>query len=285
MILYKKAGQLIDYIRQQQSNGLKISLVPTMGALHAGHISLIEAAKKEAGLTICSIFVNPTQFNDPRDFQKYPVTIEQDIYLLEKNGTDILFLPDLKEMYPDGTSALEQYDLGYLETIMEGRFRPGHFQGVCQVMYRLLRLTGPDHLFMGQKDYQQCMVVNRLLQLMGLKTILHTCPTQREADGLAMSSRNRRLNGTARKKAVAIYEALSYLKNNLRPGNLSALIAEAGNILLKNDFRIDYVETADAATLEPVNQWDGKQKLVALAAAFQDEVRLIDNMVLTDKLN
>lgn len=285
MILYKKAGQLTDEIRRQRANGLKISLVPTMGALHAGHISLIEAAKKEGGLVICSIFVNPTQFNDPKDFQKYPVTIEQDIYLLEKSGTDILFLPEVKEMYPDGTSALEHYDLGYLETILEGRFRPGHFQGVCQIMYRLLRFTEPDDLFMGQKDYQQCMVVNRLLQLMGSKTVLHTCSTRREADGLAMSSRNVRLNETARKKATAIYEALSYLKNNLKPGNLWGLIAVARDILVKQDFKVDYVEIADAIMLEPVDQWDGRQKLVALVAAFQGEVRLIDNMVLTDQPN
>jgi pantoate--beta-alanine ligase len=285
MILYKKAGQLIDHIGQQRSKGLKIGLVPTMGALHPGHVSLIEAAKKETELAICSIFVNPTQFNDPRDFQKYPVTIEKDIYLLEKKGTDILFLPAVEEMYPDGTAQLEHYDLGYLETILEGRFRPGHFQGVCQVMYRLLRITEPDHLFMGQKDYQQCMVIKRLLQLMDLGTVLHASPTQREADGLAMSSRNMRLSETARKKATAIYEALSYLKKNLHPGNLSDIIAKARAMLVKNDFKVDYIEIANADTLEPVNEWDGTQKLVALVAAFQEDVRLIDNMILTDQPN
>ncbi len=285
MILFRKAGQLSDYIRKQRSATRSIALVPTMGALHQGHVSLVEAAKKETGFVACSIFVNPTQFNDPRDFQKYPVTIEQDIYLLEKNNTDLLFLPDVKEIYPQGSERLEQYDLGYLETILEGKYRPGHFQGVCQVMYRILRITEPDDLFMGQKDYQQCMVISRLLELMQSKTVLHTCPTKREPDGLAMSSRNMRLNETARKKATGIYQSLDYLKKNLHSGDLSGILAVARDILLKHDFRIDYVEIADAATLEPVSNWNGKQQLVALIAAFQDDVRLIDNMILTDQPN
>jgi pantoate--beta-alanine ligase len=142
---------------------------------------LLTISKKTAGVTVCSIFINPTQFNDPRDFQKYPVTLEKDIALLEQSGTDVLFLPEVSEVYPDGTSGLEHYDLGRMETLLEGKYRPGHFQGVCQVMRRLLDVVRPDDLFMGQKDYQQCMVVQRLLELRGMPTRLHRCPILREA--------------------------------------------------------------------------------------------------------
>ena len=281
MILFKKAGELSNYIRKKQSAGLQVGFVPTMGALHEGHLSLIQASKQDAGLSICSIFVNPTQFNDPKDFQQYPVTIEKDIYMLEKNGADLLFLPSVEEIYPNGTTNIETYPLGYLETVLEGKYRPGHFQGVCQVMHRLLNIVKPDHLFMGQKDYQQCMVIKKLISLMQSKIIFHACATVRETDGLAMSSRNRRLNESERKKALGIYEALTYLKKNLSKGNLSDLIAQAHNILTDQHFKIDYVEIADADSLELIHEWNGKQKLVALIAAFQDEVRLIDNMILT----
>ena len=282
MILFKQASDISDYIAQQQLIGKKIGLVPTMGALHQGHMALIEACREQSDITACTIFVNPTQFNDPKDFQKYPITIEKDIYLLEKKGTDIIFLPPVEQIYPQGTNNIEQYELGYLETILEGKYRPGHFQGVCQVMHRILDIVKPQHLFMGQKDFQQCMVVKRLLQLMKSTIIFHSCPTVREADGLAMSSRNMRLKPEERKKATAIYEALTTIKKNLKPGDLQKLIATAKDILIANDFTIDYVEIADANTLELTQSWDGKQQQVALIAAFQHEVRLIDNMILTD---
>src|SRR6202012_2980545 len=211
MILFKKTGDLNRYLDQQRISGATIGFVPTLGALHAGHISLIDISKKTTTLTVCSIFVNPTQFNDPTDFQKYPITIEKDIILLENAGTDVLFLPELDEMYPDGTKNLETYDLGPLETILEGKYRPGHFQGVCQVMRRLLEAVRPDHLFMGEKDYQQCMIVQRLLDLTKMNTILQPCPIVREPHGLAMSSRNLRLTPEERKRATAIYGALETL--------------------------------------------------------------------------
>jgi pantoate--beta-alanine ligase len=285
MILFKKASDLRKHLEKQRATGNKLGFVPTMGALHAGHLALIEAAKKEEELVICSIFVNPTQFNDPGDFQKYPLSVEKDIQMLEKKGTDFLFLPDIDEVYPDGVSHLEHYNLGYLDNILEGRFRPGHFQGVCQVMYRLLKIVEPDRLFMGQKDYQQGMVVRELLEIMGSATELRLCPTEREPDGLAMSSRNTRLNSSERKNAIAIYHALGYLKKNLQPGNLSALVDQASDFLIKNEFKIDYVEIADLNSLELVRQWNGQQNLVALVAAFQDEIRLIDNMVIYDEPN
>jgi pantoate--beta-alanine ligase len=271
MILFKRAGDLAGWLEQQRVTGRSVGFVPTMGALHTGHISLIDISKKTTSLTICSIFINPTQFNNPTDFQKYPITIEKDIYRLETTGVDALFLPEGTEMYPGGTAGLERYDLGPLETVLEGKFRPGHFQGVCQVMRRLLDLVRPDHLFMGQKDYQQCMVVRRLLDLMGAAIELHPCPIIREEDGLAMSSRNLRLTDTERINAPAIYRALNLLKEG-------GPVAGARKILEDAEFRIDYVEVVNAKTLMPLT--DKTAGAVALIAAFQGEIRLIDNMIL-----
>ncbi len=285
MVIFKRAADLVGYLEKQRIAGRKIGFVPTLGALHEGHISLIIISKKKSELTVCSIFVNPTQFNDPRDFQKYPITIEKDIVLLEKAGTDVLFLPEVSEMYPGGTKGLEHYDLGPLETLLEGEFRPGHFQGVAQVMQRLLSIVRPDDLFMGSKDYQQCMVVQRLLHIMALSTTLVRCPILREPDGLAMSSRNVRMDPDQRSRATAIYQALKGIRDawpatapagQLPP--IEPLIAEATVLLEAAGFRIDYVEIADGDTLEPVSP-DSKTKVV-LIAAFMGEVRLIDNMTL-----
>ena len=280
MIVIKDPDFFKDWLAGKRISQGQIGFVPTMGALHQGHIALIRQARKESGLVVCSIFVNPTQFNDPKDFQKYPVTIEEDIYQLETAGTDILFLPSIEGLYPNGTKDLERYELGYLESILEGYHRPGHYQGVCQVMSRLLNTVEPDLLFMGQKDYQQCMVVSRLIHLMQIDTKLIPCPTIREADGLAMSSRNKRLNKEQREKAVGIYKALNLIKENIGVRKTTALIDEATQLLKKYDFKPDYVAIADAGTLEQVNEWDGERKLVALIAAFQAEVRLIDNLLI-----
>ncbi|HNU14934.1 MAG TPA: pantoate--beta-alanine ligase, partial [Chitinophagaceae bacterium] len=174
------------------------------------------------------------------------------------------------------------YDLGYLETILEGKFRPGHFQGVCVVVHKLLEKVLPDNLYLGQKDYQQCMVITKLVDLIGLKNeiTINICPTLREPDGLAMSSRNIRLKEDERKKAVAIFQSLLFIRDNLKKGDLSVLKHEANSLLTKNGFKTDYIEIAGANDLSLVNEWDGKIKLVAVAAAFLNEVRLIDNMLL-----
>jgi len=282
MILFKRAADLHKHIDNQRNSGKNIGFVPTMGALHEGHLSLIRKSKSATGLTVCSIFVNPTQFNDPADFEKYPITTDKDIALLLSAGCDLLFLPDVSEMYPDGMQTKSRYDLGEMETLLEGKFRPGHFQGVCQVVQQLLLQVKPDALFMGQKDYQQCMVINRLLQLTGNseKIQLHVCPTLREPDGLAMSSRNRRLNTAQRETAVTIYHTLSFLKEQLKAGDLEAIQKTALDQLQSAGFRTDYLVIADATTLQPVTCWDGKQQLVALVAAFLGEVRLIDNFPL-----
>jgi len=279
MIIYKKAADLAALLEKQRSPGQSIGFVPTMGALHEGHISLIAISKAHTNLTVCSVFVNPTQFNDPADFKKYPITLEKDISMLEKAGVDVLFLPEVAEMYPNGTRGLETYDLGPLESLLEGKFRPGHFQGVCQVMRRLLEMVRPDQLFMGSKDYQQCMVVQRLLSLMGLPTVLHRCPIIREADGLAMSSRNLRLNAPQRANATAIYRALSGIKAGFGAQPVPVLVENAIRILEAADFRVDYISIADATTLEPL-PGPSPSGAVALIAAFLGDVRLIDNMVL-----
>lgn len=282
MILFKKKAELHKWLESQRKAGIKIGFVPTMGALHPGHLSLIDFSRKENAITVASIFVNPTQFNEPKDFEKYPVTIEKDIDLLEKAGCNALFLPSVSEIYPDGTKAVIKYDLGFLETILEGKFRQGHFQGVCMVVHRLLEIVQPDQLYLGQKDFQQCMVISELVKLTGKKNkiMVKVCPTLRENDGLAMSSRNMRLNETERKKAVTIYQCLTTIKENLKPGDLQPLKENARLMLEKKGFRVDYVEIADATTLKSADEWDGKQKLVALIAAFLNEVRLIDNMLL-----
>jgi pantoate--beta-alanine ligase len=278
MIIFKQAEQLSRYLEQQGSMQTITGFIPTMGALHEGHIALVKEAQKHTDITVCSIFVNPTQFNDPKDYQKYPNTLDKDIYKLEAAGTNILFLPGVEEMYPDGTQQLEQYPLGFLETILEGQYRPGHFQGVCQVMSRLLQMVKSRQLFMGQKDYQQCMVVKWLIEYLQLDTVLIPCPTIREPDGLAMSSRNMRLPQTDRQKATTIYKTLDHIRQHIQPGPLQPLLTEAQALLEQQGFRIDYVAVADANTLAPTDRWDGSQPLVALVAAFLGEVRLIDNM-------
>jgi pantoate--beta-alanine ligase len=281
MIILKNPDSLYEFLLQKRKAGADTGFVPTMGALHEGHISLIKRSKTENEITICSIFVNPTQFNDPEDFKKYPITIETDIEMLESNGCDVLFLPSVNDIYPNGTTALPHYDLGFLETVLEGKFRPGHFQGVCQVVQRLLEIVMPHKLYLGQKDYQQCMVIKKMLELVGFQsTELIICPTLREEDGLAMSSRNRRLNADERKLATAISTALLFIKNNVRLGATEQIKTEASDMLRKKGFKTDYVEIADAETLQAVENWDGKQKIVALAAAFLNNVRLIDNMII-----
>jgi pantoate--beta-alanine ligase len=280
MILFKKVTELVNYITKQKKSGHSIGFVPTMGALHSGHISLINNSKQANSITVGSIFVNPTQFNQAKDFEKYPITIEKDIDLLEKNGCDVLFLPSVQEIYPDGITQQPHYNLGYLETVLEGKYRPGHFQGVCQVVHRLLNIVQPHNLYLGQKDYQQCMVIKKLIELLNLKISVIICTTLRENDGLAMSSRNMRLNEQERKMAVKISEALYFIKKEIKPGYLQDLKERATQYLTAANFKVDYVEIANADDLTIAENWDGKQKLVALAAAYLNEVRLIDNTVL-----
>jgi pantoate--beta-alanine ligase len=290
MIIFKKAKDLQDCLatfrlKGHSSPGVQsdIGFVPTMGALHDGHISLLKTSVNENQITVCSIFVNPAQFNDPTDFKKYPSTLEQDIFKLESNSCNILFLPNVEEIYPDGVAKRDHYDLGYIETILEGEFRPGHFQGVCMAVERLLNIVLPDNLYLGQKDYQQCMIITRLIHLMGIqkKVQIRICPILREKDGLAMSSRNMRLNSEQRAQAPIIYKTLLFLKDNLGKGSLKDLKKEAMNLLEEQGVRPDYIEIADAKTLKPINEWDSRTNILGLAAGYINGVRLIDNLILS----
>ena len=273
MVICHTINSLREYL-YARPHGLRLGFIPTLGALHDGHASLIREARAAGRFTVCSIFVNPTQFNDPTDFEKYPKTIDQDILLLERAGVDALFLPSVEEIYPQGSTPTKHYDLGYLETVLEGAYRPGHFQGVCQVVERLLRIVEPDDLYMGQKDFQQCMVVRRLIELGHLPVTLVVCPIRRETDGLAMSSRNARLDPAHRAGAVAIHQALEAIRRGATPQDARATLESKG-------FRVDYVSIADPATLRPIDPWDGHSPAVALIAAFYGDVRLIDNEMLT----
>lgn len=279
MIIVKTVSALESIIGNYKMQRRSIGFVPTMGALHQGHISLIEACKRGSAVSVCSIFVNPTQFNNASDFEKYPLTVSQDIDKLEKAGCDLLFLPPVKEIYPDSYVA-PHYDLGYLETILEGEFRPGHYQGVCQVVELLLRSVKPDHLYLGQKDYQQCMVIKKMVEDRNIHVEIRVEDTVREKDGLAMSSRNVRLTPQERLQASALFRALSTTKSKLGKGPTEAGRAEATAILQQHGFRPEYIETANADTLEIIHNWDGKTPVVILAAAYIGDVRLIDNVLL-----
>jgi pantoate--beta-alanine ligase len=279
MIIFKEAASLLFQVKQAKTEGKKIGFVPTMGALHKGHLTLIEASRKENGITVCSIFINPTQFNNPEDFKHYPITIEKDIEQLILNGCDILFLPTVLEIYPHNFEK-KHYDLGQLEFVLEGQYRPGHFQGVCQVVDRLLQIVQPHNLYMGQKDFQQCMVIQKLLQLTRKEGEIEMkiVPTVRETNGLAMSSRNLRLTSEQRELAASLYQALSSIKNSSPDISFSQLKQEAKNSLHKKGFQVDYLEIAETANLHPAQE--NKGDLVVLVAATIGNIRLIDNMLL-----
>ncbi len=281
MILYKYKKDIEHKINELKQQGKSIGFVPTMGALHQGHLSLIEASREQNDVTICSVFVNPTQFNDINDFKKYPVTIETDILLLTEQGNDILFLPSVEEMYPKGTNGIEHYELGELETLLEGKYRPGHFQGVCQIVNRLFNIVKPHRAYFGQKDYQQCMVIKKMVEIKQLPVEIVVHPTIREKNGLAMSSRNLHLSEEDKEKATIIYKTLSYIKANKSEVDLITLKQEAAQMLMDNGFeRIDYVEISDAETLKPLHNISDSKGAVALVAAFIGGVRLIDNLLL-----
>ncbi len=280
MIIFRNQLELKKYLQIGTLSKSPIGFVPTMGALHAGHLSLLEKCNEICSISVCSIFVNPTQFNNPEDFKKYPITIEKDILLLEENDCDVLFLPDEKEIYPDGVISKKHFDLGYLEKILEGKYRPGHFQGVCQVVEKLLNIVEPGFLFLGQKDFQQCMVIKRLIELMHKNIQLIICPILREESGLAMSSRNLRLNSAERKTAAELHQALVSINNDLSENNLFALKNKALKILENSGFIVEYLELAKRNTLELVSDFKNKQEFIILVAAFLHEVRLIDNLLI-----
>ena len=279
MIIFKQAKQLTDYLKKEKQKPYKIGFVPTMGALHEGHLSLITTSRSANDITVCSVFVNPTQFNNPEDFKHYPVTIEKDMEQLVASRCNVLFLPGVEEVYPNDYQA-KHYGLGALESRLEGFYRPGHFQGVCQVVDRLLEIVNPDNLYMGQKDFQQCMVIKKLLDITGKASSirLNISPTVRESSGLAMSSRNLRLTAEEKELATSIYKELAIIKENFHSKSLERLKQTAADHLSQNGFRVDYVEIANASDLSTATQTSGP--LVALIAATIGSIRLIDNLIL-----
>lgn len=260
--------------------GSTIGLVPTMGALHKGHISLIETSKQQNKVTVCSIYVNPTQFNNPDDLLKYPRTFDLDLSLLEKAGCDAVFYPDNNEMYPE--KPVVKFDFGELDKVMEGRFRPGHFSGVALVVSKFFNIVEPDHAYFGQKDWQQFAVIQKLVDELKFGLTLHGVPTLREGDGLAMSSRNQRLNETQRKKAAVLFQALSTAKQDLRSGKTIEQVKKmVSEKVSSDDVRLEYFEVADSKNLNLLDSVkDGENRAILCIAAYVGDVRLIDNVFL-----
>jgi pantoate--beta-alanine ligase len=276
MLVLHKIDEIKDVISQEKAKKKTIGFVPTMGALHQGHISLIDYSKKETDITVCSIFVNPTQFNNQSDLKNYPRTPDADIKLLEAAGCDILYMPDVKDVYTENDT--RKFDFGYLDNILEGATRPGHFNGVGQVVSILLEGVKPDKAFFGSKDYQQVMVVKSLVKQLNLHVDIIPCPILREPDGLAMSSRNVRLNEQERLEAAAIPEMMKLGNQILKlygiaeaKKYISSVVATIPNM------KLDYYEVCDAETLEAISDIKPNQKAISLIAVFVGNIRLIDN--------
>lgn len=277
MKVLKSKKTLIDYVERQREMGKKIGFAPTMGALHQGHLSLYKAAKKENDEVISSIFVNPTQFNNPDDFQKYPKTLEKDIELLEKAGVDAVYVPNVEEMYPDGLNS-KKYDFGGLENEMEGKYRPGHFDGVGTIVEELFRQVQPHNAYFGEKDYQQLAIIKKMVEKTKLPVKIHGVPTLREEDGLAMSSRNVRLTETQRKEATIIYETLVKAKEWFNVISLEEIKQKVTDIFRNSNFELEYFVIADEETLKEASAIDEDKEYRAFIVAYADTVRLIDNM-------
>jgi len=269
---------LSAYLLDLKSQGDTVGFVPTMGALHQGHLSLIDIARASCDTVVCSIFVNPTQFNDPKDLEKYPRPVEADIEKLKTEGCDVLFLPSTDEMY--AANETWHIDLGYLENILEGEFRPGHYQGVTQIVKKLFDVVTPDKAFFGQKDYQQVMVINKMVEIFKMPVEIIMCPILREADGLAMSSRNIHLSATERKQSLALSQSLLDAKRNFTMSTLEALEQHSAAFLEnKEGIKLEYFKICNANTLLPAKSKD-EDGLVALVAAKVGATRLIDNIII-----
>jgi pantoate--beta-alanine ligase len=249
-----------------------------MGALHDGHLSLIKKSMDDGHLTICSIFVNPSQFNQSSDFELYPRIPELDLQLLSKHGCDVVFMPDVTEIYTNGI-VVQKHDFGAITHSLEGVERPGHFDGVITIVKKLFELSDADHAYFGQKDYQQCMVVNKLITHYKLPVVLHIIPTTREKSGLAMSSRNLRLNEKQQNDAVVIFQAMQFINQHITLMEIPKLLDEAVR-MINQKLKTEYLVIADAESLQPVSEYNIHSKVVVLVAAWCGDVRLIDNLVI-----
>jgi pantoate--beta-alanine ligase len=266
-------------IRKEIGNGKTIGFVPTMGALHEGHLVLIRRAVAENDFVVVSIFVNPIQFNNPDDLAKYPRTLETDLKMLESTGCHLVFAPSAEEMYPEPDRS--EFDFGKLDKVMEGKFRPGHFNGVAIVVKKLFEIVSPHKAYFGEKDFQQLAIIKNMVSQLNLPVHIVPCPIVREPDGLAMSSRNTRLSPKERSEALIIFKALSGISENYSwfiPDGVKQLVR--GEIQESPLFRVEYVDVVDTETLQPFEDWNDVEHAVVCVAAFIVSVRLIDNIKL-----
>jgi pantoate--beta-alanine ligase len=277
MHIFHKIADTQTYLSGQKQQHKTIGFVPTMGALHEGHLELMRRAKSENDLLAVSVFVNPIQFNNPDDLKKYPRDLDRDRALLEQVHCDVLFAPEAEEMYPGEVT--KQFDFGPLERVMEGAFRPGHFNGVGVVVEKLFDIIKPDSAYFGEKDFQQLAIIRRLVEIEDIPVKIVPCPTIREEDGLAMSSRNTRLTEEERAIAPLIHKTLVEVKEKTRHYTPDELRLMVKNIFTDQpEFSLEYFEMADDRNLQPVSNWTDNQGVVAFIAAHLGKVRLIDNI-------
>lgn len=281
MFIFKKVAHLQTHLDFLKKQGKTIGFVPTMGALHQGHLTLISKAKTQNDIAVCSIFVNPTQFNVAADLDKYPRTAPKDIALLHDAACDILFFPSVDEIYPKDTDLTVPMDFGTLKDYMEGPYRPGHFEGVVQVVKRLLDIVLPHRIYMGQKDFQQWRIIQRMVDQYDLAVEVVGVPIVRAKDGLALSSRNLRLSEKGRALAPTICHILQAAKKELERLPVEVVKNNAIQRFEEQpNFTLDYFEIVDGNTLVPITDAAQHDFIVACTAAFLEEVRLIDNMIL-----
>ena len=285
MEIFKQIAPLKAFLRDFKRAGKSIGLVPTMGALHAGHVSLFRTARAENQVTVGSIFVNPIQFNNQNDLLKYPRTLEKDTELLQTVGCDVLFVPDNQEMYPEKTTI--SIDFGGLDKIMEGKFRPGHFSGVALVVSKLFNIVQPDQAYFGQKDWQQFAIIRKLTEELNFNINLHSVATLREEDGLALSSRNLRLTPDERRKANIFYRALLEAKDALNDGtSLTQVKIRMREMVEKRPgVTLEYFELADSKNLNLLENVEQSRQPIMCIAGYIGEIRLIDNMFLHKEVN
>jgi pantoate--beta-alanine ligase len=276
VILSSKA-QLEQSLNPYWKRGATIGFVPTMGALHAGHCSLMHAAKAANEVVVLSIFVNPRQFNDSADFDKYPRTLTEDIKCAESEGVDFIYLPSYDELFT-GQSVASEVQLNGLDLSMEGASRPGHFRGVVEVVYALFEHVNPSNAYFGQKDFQQLAIIRAMVSSLKLRVSIVSCPTLREIDGLAMSSRNLRLSQSERQEALVLYKALSFVKEHWKNRPSMEVLEQAKQLIAASTLRLDYLLLVDPDSLLPIA--NNAQSAVVCVAAYCGEVRLIDNMLL-----
>jgi pantoate--beta-alanine ligase len=276
METFHTIGETRKWLALHRAGGREVGFVPTMGALHEGHLDLVRRAARENDLVVCSIFVNPIQFNNPEDLEKYPRTLEEDKTMLLGAGCHLVFAPSVAEMYPD--PATETYEFGPLSQVMEGAFRPGHFNGVAIVVRKLFDIAEPDRAYFGEKDYQQLKIIQALVRMHSIPVEIIPCATVREADGLAMSSRNRRLTVAERIVAPEIYRALREAKQWIRQKGVEEVKKMVQSRLESFGFVIDYIEISSGNDLQPLNFIREEGPVRMFIAAYLGNVRLIDNL-------